>query len=303
MSAKIDRTGEHATASNGQDMEIIAYRNRKDIDVRFEDGTIVCNRTYNKFLEGCIENPNKKCSRIQNKYEIGYTKTAFNGMKMTVIEEISALKLKIRFEDGTERIVRRDSFTRGYVKNPNLPAWRKSYVGIEGTASTGQKMVIIDDSKGASALTVQFDDGTIKENVTYGNFTQGYVSNPVRPGKFKAWSREGLEKRIKNGLNAKVVKYNRSDNVIVEFEDGVQVTTSWNQFKLSSIHHPNLDRRHRKVFHGFDTLYAFDEGTEDGYVYYHCLCKECGLKDILTPQQMIKHEKEHLLKKKEEKQI
>lgn len=45
---------------NNQDliMTIIAYRNNMDIDVQFEDGTIVENRQYSEFLKGTIANPN-----------------------------------------------------------------------------------------------------------------------------------------------------------------------------------------------------------------------------------------------------
>ena len=39
-------------------MTIIAYRNANDIDVQFEDETIVEHRTYDDFLKGKIANPN-----------------------------------------------------------------------------------------------------------------------------------------------------------------------------------------------------------------------------------------------------
>ena len=39
-------------------MTIIEYRRNDDIDIQFEDGTIVKNRTYRRFKEGKIKNPN-----------------------------------------------------------------------------------------------------------------------------------------------------------------------------------------------------------------------------------------------------
>ena len=39
-------------------MTIIGYRNGNDIDIQFEDGTIVKNRIYRRFKEGKIKNPN-----------------------------------------------------------------------------------------------------------------------------------------------------------------------------------------------------------------------------------------------------
>ena len=37
----VDRVGETNRALNGMMMTIIAYRNSKDIDIQFEDGTII----------------------------------------------------------------------------------------------------------------------------------------------------------------------------------------------------------------------------------------------------------------------
>ena len=43
------RMGETKKANNGMNMTIIAYRKSNDIDVKFEDGTIVTNRNYQDF--------------------------------------------------------------------------------------------------------------------------------------------------------------------------------------------------------------------------------------------------------------
>lgn len=44
--------------NNGFNATIIAYRNVTDIDVQFEDGTVVEHRTYQSFKLGKIRNPN-----------------------------------------------------------------------------------------------------------------------------------------------------------------------------------------------------------------------------------------------------
>jgi hypothetical protein len=59
-SAADKRIGEKTVAHNGQEMEIIAYRHFNDIDVKFEDGTIVTNKNYQWFRKGYIRNPNYK---------------------------------------------------------------------------------------------------------------------------------------------------------------------------------------------------------------------------------------------------
>ena len=53
-----NRVLETNIANNGQVMTIIGYINGNDIDIQFEDGTIVKNRTYRRFKEGKIKNPN-----------------------------------------------------------------------------------------------------------------------------------------------------------------------------------------------------------------------------------------------------
>jgi len=60
MAKKIDRTGEVRKMNNGMTAKIVAYRSSRDIDIQFEDGTIVYNKTYGSFKKGLIANPNYK---------------------------------------------------------------------------------------------------------------------------------------------------------------------------------------------------------------------------------------------------
>ena len=57
MSKKIDRTGEIGFNTNGERMIIIRYGNCDDIDVEFDDGTVVQHRIYDHFKKGYIKNP------------------------------------------------------------------------------------------------------------------------------------------------------------------------------------------------------------------------------------------------------
>ena len=52
------RLGQVGVNNQGLKMTIIAYRKAIDLDVQFEDGTIVENRQYDGFLKGTIANPN-----------------------------------------------------------------------------------------------------------------------------------------------------------------------------------------------------------------------------------------------------
>ena len=49
MASKIDRVGETRVMKCGMEAIIIRYGGATDIDVRFEDGTVVKNRWYGNF--------------------------------------------------------------------------------------------------------------------------------------------------------------------------------------------------------------------------------------------------------------
>ena len=57
MAEKKDRTNESILNNNGERMVIIRYGNCDDIDVQFDDGTIVEHRIYGHFKKGNIKNP------------------------------------------------------------------------------------------------------------------------------------------------------------------------------------------------------------------------------------------------------
>lgn len=54
---KNNRIGEENINTQNCKMKIIEYRNAEDIDVRFEDGTVVKNKQYYSFKRGSIKNP------------------------------------------------------------------------------------------------------------------------------------------------------------------------------------------------------------------------------------------------------
>lgn len=46
--------------NNRQNAKLIEYRGNKDIDVMFEDNTVVKHKAYHNFKSGFIKNPYKK---------------------------------------------------------------------------------------------------------------------------------------------------------------------------------------------------------------------------------------------------
>ena len=57
MSKKDERLNEIRVNNNGEEMRIIRYGGKADIDVQFEDGTIIEHKRYDHFKEGKIKNP------------------------------------------------------------------------------------------------------------------------------------------------------------------------------------------------------------------------------------------------------
>ena len=51
------RLGERNISLNGLEMELVKYINSHDIDVQFEDGTIVYHKNYTNFKRGYIPHP------------------------------------------------------------------------------------------------------------------------------------------------------------------------------------------------------------------------------------------------------
>ena len=192
MRSVIDRTGEKRLNNCGLIMKIVAYRSANDLDVKFNDGTIVEHKSYNNFLNGKIKNPNS-------------------------------------------------SAKPSYNKDSRLKKYREKIIGKINTANCGQKMIIIA-VKSATDITVKFEDGSIVEHTTYGNFKTGRVGNPNcnywkdKP-KNDAMARLGEKRRSKmTGEYAEIVKYIDSYNITIRFENGVEKNMDYYTFKQGRFH-------------------------------------------------------------------
>ena len=234
---RTDRVGETNIANNGLKMTIIAYRSCRDIDVRFEDGTIVEHRSYHSFSKGCmahpyITSPNSLCpAPITIQDRIGETNTANNGLKMTIIAYRSATDIDIQFEDGS--IVEHKQYTN--FKNGQIYV-KMNRVGETNTANNGMKMTIIAYRK-SDDIDVQFEDGTIVEHKRYGDFKRGAVSNvPVK----NLYHRVGEINTASNGMKMTIIAYRSCRDIDIQFEDGTIVEhRDYSSFKNGQI--SNID--------------------------------------------------------------
>lgn len=239
MSKLINRTGETNIAKNGQKMTIIAYKNSNDIDIQFEDGTIVTNKQYDRFMNGIIKNPNLV------KTYIGETIKAKNGQMMTIIAYRNSKDIDIQFEDGV--IVNKksyNSFKRGVIKHPKIDCRKKNRVGESVLANCNKKATIIEDN-GCNNLTIQFEDGEIVSNIDYQNFKLGYIRHPKIGNPLILKNDKTGEVNIaKNGLKMTIIKYRNVNDIDIQFEDGVIVEHKYYAaFKNGNIKHPKFYAR------------------------------------------------------------
>ena len=172
---KSSRVGQTSVAHNGMLMTILEYRGTKDIDVQFEDGTIVKNTTYQSFKIGSIKNPNfVKLASVR----VGEEKIANNGQKMKIVAYRGINDIDIQFEDGTVVVHRPyNYFKTGQIANPNFSKIEQNAmkrIGQTHIAKNGEFIKIIA-YRNNTDIDVQFEDGTIVQHVRYDTFKSGKV--------------------------------------------------------------------------------------------------------------------------------
>lgn len=273
--------GETRMMNCGMEATIIRYGGYKDIDVRFEDGTVVEHKGYSAFKRGEIANPNVKtfANRLDE------TRMMNCGMEATIIRYSRRDDIDVRFEDGTVIEHRQyNQFERGNIANPNFKASR---LGETRMMKCGMKATIIRYGK-YTDIDVRFEDGTIIEHRQYIQFKKGGIANP----NFKASAENCLgETRMMNcGMEATIIRYNTGKDIDVRFEDETVVEhRGYGNFKTGGITHPLISLNNgSKDFHGFICKRGF---IDEERTLYECICKHCGLEDVLTPQEMMEHEK------------
>ena len=166
-----NRVGETKKNNNGQMMKIVAYRGCGDLDVEFDDGTVIEHTCYQYFKRGRMRNSN-----FNRQQHVGETSTTNKGQKMTIVAYRCANDIDIQFEDGTIVKGRNyGNFKRGNIRNPKARGVER--LGEEKYAYNGQRMKIIA-YRSSVDIDIQFEDGTVITKRTYGNFKTGHVKNP-----------------------------------------------------------------------------------------------------------------------------
>ena len=334
------RLGETQMMNCGMKATIIRYNNTRDIDVCFEDGTIIKHGVYGNFKKGKIANPNIKAS-AENR--LGETRMMNCGMEATIIRYGKYIDIDVRFEDGT--VVKHKSygkFKKGEIANPNIKTFTEVRLGETRMMNCGIEATIIRYGR-CDDIDVRFEDGAVAKNKAYGEFKIGKIAHPSTTaenrlgetrmmncdmeatiirygnskdidvrfedgtiakckmyGEFKrgkiahpsttAENRLGETRMMNCGMEATIIRYENNRDIDVRFEDGKVVGhKAYGTFKRGEIAHQSLNLNYgSKDFHGFICKRGF---IDEGRTLYECICKHCGLEDVLTPQEMMEHEK------------
>ena len=279
-----NRLDETCMMNCGMKATIIRYNGVRDIDVRFEDGTVAEHKAYGPFKRGEIANPNIKTSAENC---LGETRMMNCGMEATIIRYGGYKDIDVRFEDGT--VVEHkgySAFKRGEIANPNVKTFANR-LDETRMMNCGMEATIIRYSR-RDDIDVRFEDGTVIEHRQYIQFERGNIANP----NFKASAENCLgETRMMNcGMEATIIRYNTGKDIDVRFEDETVVEhRGYGNFKTGGITHPLISLNNgSKDFHGFICKRGF---IDEDRTLYECICKHCGLEDVLTPQEMMEHEK------------
>ena len=185
IQARKSHLGERGIARNGLGMEIIAWNNTHDISVKFDDGAIVDHKYYGNFVMGFIQHPEMTKNEVTAKTKlkanafkrVGEQVTNKNGEILTLIAYYNANSVDIQFPDGTVVNRQYHKFKSGNVIKKSLPKDNRDKTGEERYSGAGIKMKIVA-YKSAKSIEVEFEDGSRRNGISYGQFTLGDILHP-----------------------------------------------------------------------------------------------------------------------------
>lgn len=208
-------TGQTRMMNCGMNATVIVYRNSKDIDIQFENGTVRKHVIINSFLKGNIS---YKPQCTKNDY-IGQTRTMNCGMKATIIKYRRYKDIDVQFEDNTIREhVSISSFSKGNISPPSTSIQPKNkHIGETRTMNCGLKATVIA-YRTYKDVDIQFENGIIRKHRGLDEFERRAIS-PIPPRKGVAII--GRTKMMNCGMKATITEYRNIRDIDVRFENGV----------------------------------------------------------------------------------
>lgn len=132
------------TNRQGLTFTVIAYRDRKDIDVQFEDGFIIEHIRVEKINQNTLRHPEysmPKRDKTPIKQRLGEVRKNSQGQNMTIIAYRGANDIDIQFDNGfIVRHTQYQLFERGTISDPFFPS-------VCGVGYMGMRTEYMDSKK------------------------------------------------------------------------------------------------------------------------------------------------------------
>ena len=245
MSVGFTKIGEqYKHKVTGQMMTVIAYRNNKDVTVRFDDGVIAVHKRYQHFRQGEIQRPTE---HNPNWDKIGEINQSVHGPKMVILDYRNPNDIDVLFESG--EIANNQTYKDFQVGTIDVPT--NSKIGETSRSNCGLLMKIIRYHN-ASDVDIQFEDGEIIKNKQYGAFRRGEILHPTNHSHYwqKSLTAKNAETKVgethlaTNGQVMTIIRYGSNIDLDVQFEDGTIVPNrQYSNFVTGNIRNPNLSVR------------------------------------------------------------
>ena len=169
------RIGEEKIMNCGMKAKIIEYKGVNNVTVQFENGIIKKNKRYSEFNHGEISNVvGHQCESIDRTGENAIMNC---GLKATIVEFKNSHNITVQFEDGLLKKTNYGCFKKGMISHSEKAtnAVQTNRLSKKKIMNNGLLAKIIK-YKNKSDIDVQFEDGEIIKNRTYGEFLRGTIA-------------------------------------------------------------------------------------------------------------------------------
>ena len=170
------RVGEKRVMNNGMMAEIIAYRNCRDIDIRFENGIVRKGVLYDSFKKGTLSlDPDHSLKVVRT----GEKRMMKCGQEAVIVNYRNCSSIDILFDDGSKRTTSYGQFKSGGVSPIGIKSYYKIRVGEKRMMNNGMMAEIIA-YRNSRDIDVRFDDGSVIRSVEYRMFIKGTLVPPEK---------------------------------------------------------------------------------------------------------------------------
>ena len=206
------KVGFEFTNKQGLAAKVIAYRGRKDIDIQFEDGTVVYKTTGSYIKKGLPLHP------TYGKVKVGDKFPCHDGDEVEVVEIESYSRVLVKWKsDGSTRWRSISAIKEGYNRHPT----KNKYAAGDEVQTNLNGVVRVVAFNSATDVDVVFEDGTLTKT-TVSLLKSGVVANPNRFD-----DRNGYKFKTNSGWHGEVIEYNSAHDVKVKWQDGSVSKESW----------------------------------------------------------------------------